>query len=115
MTATYTEPPLFDELDVVARDWRPSRVESREAIRQAVMRAAADHRGLVHIADVRPLLPSWRNPAQIGAVLCAWVRQGYLTPTGRYRPNGDGASRNRSKPAEVRRLARPIPPERKTA
>lgn len=111
MSAPAFTQPALDEIDAVARDWRPSRVESREAIRQAVMRAAAEHRGLVHIADVRPLLPSWCNPAQIGAALCAWVRQGYLKPTGRYRDNGGTGSRNGAKPAEVRRLVRPIPRE----
>lgn len=99
-----------DELDAVFTDWRPSRVESREAIRKAVMRAASEHRGLVHVADVRPLLPSWVVPEQIGACLCGWVRLGYLRPTGRYRPNGDSTSRNRTKPAELRRLVKPIPP-----
>lgn len=100
-----------DELDIVAADWRPSRVESREAIRKAVMRAAAEHRGLVHAATVREHLPAWVNPQQIGAVMCAWVRQGYLRPTGRYRANGQTASRNRTKASEVRRLVKPIPPE----
>lgn len=106
MTAT-----LFDEIDAVATDWRPSRVESREAVRQAIMRAAREHGGLVHAADVRPLLPVWVNPSQIGAVTCRLVRAGYLTPTGRFRPNGGEGSRNRTKRSEVRRLARPIPKE----
>lgn len=43
---------LFDEIDAVATDWRPSRVESREAVRVAIMRAANEHGGLVHAADV---------------------------------------------------------------
>lgn len=52
------------------------------------------------------------NTAQIGAVTCRLVRAGYLTPTGRYRPNGKGGdARNRQKRSEVRRLARPIPKE----
>ena len=102
---------LFDEIDAVANDWRPSRVESREAVRVAIMRAANEHGGLVHIADVRPLLPSWVNPSQIGAVICRLVRAGYLTPTGRFRPNGQRQSRNSQKRSEVRRLARPIPKE----
>lgn len=105
-----TAQPMFDEIDAVVRDWRPSRVESREAIRLAVLRAAEQHKGLVHIADVREHLPAWTNPNQVGAYLCALVRTGHLTPTGRYRPNGDESSRNRTKPAEVRRLVRPIPP-----
>lgn len=104
-------PALFDEIDAVATDWRPSRVESRDAVRVAIMRAASEHGGLVHIADVRPLLPTWVNPAQVGAVICRLVRSGYLTPTGRFRPNGETGSRNRTKRAEIRRLARPIPKE----
>lgn len=100
-----------DTLDVVVEDWRPSRVESREAIRKAVMRAAGDHRGLVHAATVRENLPPWVAPAQVGACICAWVRLGYLVGTGRRRPNGLAASRNRTKSSEVRRLIKPIPPE----
>lgn len=96
-------------LDAVHTDWRPSRVESREAIRQAVMRAAGEHSGLVHIAGVRPYLPAWVVPEQIGSSLNALVRTGYLRPTGRYRPCG-GTSGNASRLAEVRRLMRPIPP-----
>lgn len=99
-----------DELDVVAADWRPSRVESREAVRAAIMRAASDERGLVHIARVRQYLPPWVASEQIGAVMCSLVRQGFLRPTGRYRENGQTKSRNRTKRAEVRRLVRPIPP-----
>ncbi len=102
---------LFDEIDAVATDWRPSRVESREAVRVAIMRAANEHRGLVHAADVRELLPPWVNPSQVGAVTCRLVRAGYLVRTGRFRPNGQEASRNRTKRSEVRRLARPIPEE----
>ncbi|MDA8438590.1 MAG: hypothetical protein M0Z51_06995 [Propionibacterium sp.] len=100
-----------DELSAVFTDWRPSRVESREAIRKAVMRAASDHRGLVHAATVRENLPAWVTPQQIGAAICAWVRMGYLAPTGRYRPNGQTDSRNRTKASEIRRLLKPIPPE----
>lgn len=100
-----------DELDVVASDWRPSRVDSREAVRAAIMRAASDERGLVHIATVRRHLPAWVNPSQIGATICVLVRRGYLKPTHRYRDNGQTKSRNRTKRAEVRRLVRPIPPE----
>jgi len=104
-------PALFDEIDVVARDWRPSRVESRQAVREAIMRTAAEHGGLVSADRVREHLPSWVNPAQVGAVTCSLVRAGYLTPTGRYRDNGNRASRNGTKRTQVRRLTRPIPPE----
>jgi hypothetical protein len=98
-----------DALDVVVADWRPTREQSRAAIVKAVHKAAGDHRGLVHAAAVREHLPQWCNPHQVGAVICALVRQGYLVPTGRRRPNGGGKSRNRTKASEVRRLVRPIP------
>lgn len=104
---------IQDEIDATVHDWRPSRVDSREAIRVAIMRTAADHHGRVHIVGIRQYLPSWVVPAQIGAVVCALVRLGYLTPTGRFRPNADTSTdaRNRTKRAEVRKLVRPIPPE----
>lgn len=101
----------LDVLDAVASDWRPSRVEARRAIREAIHRAAQDNRGLVHIAQVRPHLPEWIDPHQVGALLSALTRKGYLIPTGRYRPNGDPKSGNAAKPAEVRRLSRYIPME----
>ena len=104
MTRTGTQ----DVLDVVAADWRPSRVESRRAIVAAINATASAHHGLVHAATIREHLPSWVHPSQVGAVVCALVRTGHLTPTGRYRPNNDTASRNRAKPSEVRRLTKPI-------
>ena len=97
-----------DTLDFVAAD--PTQAESREAIRRAVIRAAAEHRGLVHAAGVREFLPAGVNPSQVGATICALVRLGYLVPTGRFRPNGGTAAGNRSKMSEVRRLIRLIPP-----
>jgi len=109
MTAAIQD--TFDAvLGAVVRDWRPSRVESREAIRLAVMKAATAEHGLVHIATVRLYLPAWVVPAQIGSYINALVRAGYLKPTGRVRRNGGTGARNASKPAEVRRLVRPIPP-----
>lgn len=103
--------PVQDELDAVVLDWRPSRRDSRRAIVRAITRAASAHRGLVHAATVREYLPSEVTPTQIGAVVCALVRRGYLVPTGHYKPNGQTASRNRTKASEVRRLAKPIPPD----
>lgn len=102
---------IQDELDAVVTDWRPSRVESREAIRVAVMKAAGDHGGLVHAGTIREHLPPWVNPQQIGAVVCALVRKGFLVPTGRMTRSGTPTSRNRAKASEVRRLVRPIPRE----
>ena len=100
-----------DELDAVVLDWRPSRRDSRRAIVRAITADASAHKGLVHAAGMREHLPAWVNPWQIGAVVCALVRMGYLTPTGHSRPNGQEASRNRTKASEVRRLAKPIPPD----
>jgi hypothetical protein len=104
-----------DVLDIVADDWRPSRVASREAIRVAVLKTAAEHDGLVHIAQMRRHLPPWLAVEQTGAFMNRLVRRGYLIPTGHYRPNGDEHSRNASKPAAVRRLVKPIPPEEAAA
>lgn len=98
-----------DVLDVVATDWRPSRVESRAAVVAAIEAVAATHDGEVHISTVRPLIPSWTNEHQIGAMFCALRRTGYLTPTGEYRDNGGTRSRNGAKPARVYHLTRPIP------
>ena len=95
-------------LDAVARDWRPTRVEARQVLRDAVTLTAQTHDGLVHIADVRPLLPVWLPPHSIGAYIGHLSRYEYLLPTGELRPNG-GPSRNEAKPAMVRRLVKPIP------
>lgn len=101
---------LDDVVGAVLSDWRPSRRDSREAIRVAVMRAAEERHGLVHVAGVRRHLPPWCDPATLGAAMNRLVRRGYLVPTGRHEPNG-GGSRNASKPAPVRRLVKPIPPD----
>lgn len=98
----------MDVIDAVAHDWRPSRVEARAAILAAVDQVAAQHDGLVHVAWVRPLLPEWIDQHQVGATVCALVRQRVLAGTGRYLPNGNHASRNRTKPSEIRRLTRPL-------
>ncbi|QCB93335.1 hypothetical protein [Cellulomonas shaoxiangyii] len=97
----------MDAIDAVAADHRTTRVEAREAIRDAIVTVAEQH-GEVHIADVRPLIPTWAAPSQIGAVMCALRRQHVLVPTGEYRPNGGTASRNAAKAAQVYRLAGPI-------
>lgn len=101
-----------DELDVgVAREWKPSAADSREAIRVAIMRAASDERGLVHAATVRKHLPAWVQPQLVGAVTSELIRTGYLRPTGRLRRSEqNGPSGNRGKRLEVRRLIKPIPP-----
>jgi len=109
MTATIQD-SLDDVVEAILTDWRPTRRESREAIRVAVMRAASDRHGLVHIAGVRRHLPPWVDPATTGAAINRLVRRGYLVPVGKYEPNG-GGSRNASKPSPVRRLTKPIPPD----
>lgn len=98
-----------DTLDAVAHDHR--RVTHRDHIRRAINLVARENNGYVHIADVRPLLPTWIDPHQPGAFICAQVRAGRLYPTGQYRPNGQTRSRNRTKPAQVYLLAAPIPEE----
>jgi len=100
-----------DELDVIVTAWVPSQRDSRRAVVRAVMADASAHRGLVHASTMREHLPPWMSPHVPGAVVCALVRMGYLTPTGRYRPNGQEESRNRAKPSEVRRLVKAIPPD----
>lgn len=99
-----------DELDAMLTDWRPNSVNTRALVRAAVMRCAAEHKGLVHASWIRDFLPVYANPQQVGATICALVRQGFLRPTGRYLPNGGTQSRNATKRAEVRRLVKPIPP-----
>ena len=101
--------PTLDEIDAVAADHR--RATHRDHIRRAINLVARENDGYVHIADVRPLLPLWINPRQPGAYICAQVRMGRLIRTGDYRPNGQTESHNRTKPAQVYRLAAPIPEE----
>lgn len=100
-----------DVLDSVAVDWRPSARDDRAAIHAAIEATAAANDGLVHIADVRTHLDRDVDPHRIGAAICALVRRGVLVGTGQYRGNGNHRSRNRTRPAEVRYLAAPIPPE----
>lgn len=100
---------MTDILDALADDWR--RTNARAEIRRAINQAAREHDGEVHIANIRPLLPDWIAPPMIGAVTCALVRARHLTPTGRYAPNGDSTSRNRTKAAQIYHLAAPIPEE----
>ena len=98
-----------DEIDAVAADWRPWRVDDRRVVLAAVEQVAAECDGLVHIADVRERLAREVDPHTIGAVICALVRQRVLVDTGATRPNGGHRSRNRTKPAAVRRLMGPLP------
>lgn len=112
-SAPEVEAAVSERTEAVHADPLPSRVASREAIRRAVHRAAAEHSGRVHIADVRPHVPEWARGPQVGAALRAWTQQGYLALTGEWAPNGDPNPKagNASKPAPVRQLVHPIPPE----
>lgn len=98
-----------DHLDAIAHDWRPWAVDDRAAVLAAVEAAAAANNGLVHAATVRQHLERDVSPYVIGAVICALVRQHVLVGTGQLAPNGGTHSRNRTKPSEIRRLARPLP------
>lgn len=95
-------------LDAVRADWRPSRREARRVIREAVSIVADQNGGLVHVADVRPLLPTWVAPAQIGAELAGLTSSGHLVKTGEFRPYGAPSKGNSHKPAAVRRLVKPL-------
>lgn len=101
----------MDHIDAVNANPYPWAADDRAAVLAAVAAAAAESGGEVHAATVRAHLSREVGPHVIGAVICALVRQGVLVGTGTYRHNGGSKSRNRTKPAEVRRLVRPIPPE----
>lgn len=105
------QPTFEDVLHAVESDWRPSRVDSRERVRQAVMDCARDNEGLVHASTLRPYLPEWVAPAQIGAVVNLLVRKGYLVATGRLERSGRRESRDAAKWLPVRKLVRPVPVE----
>lgn len=98
----------MDVIDHTAANPSPFRTLDRALILRAIDRAAAEHDGEVHAAWVRPLLPSYVDPNAIGATICVLVRQRVLVGTGRYLPNGNHRTRNRTKPSEIRRLTRPI-------
>jgi len=104
-----TLPLARDEIDLVAADPLPSRVADRRAIRAAIIATAARTGGLVHITDVRARIHRDVDPHQVGAYIARLVRLGVLVGTGEFRPNGDGSARNRTKPAEVRRLVGVVP------
>jgi len=100
-----------DVLHAVESDWRPSRRDSRERVRQAVMDCARDNDNLVHAATLRAYLPGWVASAQIGAVVNLLVRKGYLVATGKLERSGRRESRDAAKWLAVRRLTRPVPLE----
>lgn len=100
----------LDGVAAAAADWRPGARDDRQAVRLAVIRAAEQHDGLVHITHVREHLPAWVTPHMVGATILTLAHLGYLEDTGKWWPNG-GPSGNAAKPAKVRRLAHPIPVE----
>lgn len=104
---------VTERATAIHADPLPNRVASREAIRRAVHRAAAEHGGLVHVSWLRPWVPEWARGPQFGSALRTWAQQGHLEPTGDWLPNGDPNPRagNAAKPAPVWRLVHPIPPE----
>lgn len=91
-------------LDLLASDVRPIDTETREVVFAAVAAAAAEHRGLVTIAWVRPHLPRWARWQGLGSHMNALVTRGVLVWTGAWEPNGDASQRNASKPAKVYRF-----------
>lgn len=100
---------MTDAIDSVATNPYAWAVDDRTAVLAAIEITAAQHDGLVHIAWVRSHLDRQVDPHTLGAVICALVRQRVLAGTGRYLPNGNHGSRNRTKPSEVRRLMGPLP------
>lgn len=92
MTARDVE--TLDFLDALAGDPSVSKTLSRQAVILAINAAADDHRGRVTAAWVRPHLPAWVNPSQVGAVISALSKQGLLTRTTEICESGNAASRN---------------------
>ena len=111
---TYTKDALWTDVlpAVAADDSIPNRTDSRAAICAAITRAAAEHHRYVHASWVRPYLPAWINPPQIGAIVGALQRSGHLTQTSRPAlPNGGTASGNGTKLSRVTYLAKDIEAE----
>ena len=110
MTSRTVQDSFDDVMAALGSAWPPIERDSRQAVRLAVMRAAASGHGLFTAATVRRYLPAWVAPAQVGSTFNALRSRGYAVNTGRYRANG-GASRNAAKPSPLWKLLRPIPPE----
>lgn len=100
---------VHDEIDAVAESPWPWATDDRAAVLDAVAAAARVAHGYVHISDVRAHLRREVDPHMVGAVICALVRQRVLANTGMYRASGNTKSRNATRPAEVRRLVKPLP------
>lgn len=107
--------PVQDTFDVetLADDESlPIKRDTREAVRLAVNAAAREHGGRVTAATIRPHLPKWCNPQQIGPTILRLERRGYLVRTGHYDRNGknDNRAKNGAKRSPVYRVAEiPVP------
>lgn len=100
---------VHDEIDAVAANPYPWATDDRAAVLDAIASAARETDYYVHISDVRYYMRRQVDPHMVGAVICALVRQGVLVGTGEYWPSGNAKSRNRTRPAEVRRLVKSLP------
>jgi hypothetical protein len=105
--------PQYEILDLVADDPSVSKTFSRQAIIAAVNAAAEVHAGRVSAAWIRPHLPGWVNPSQVGAVVSALVKTGLLTPTAEICESGNHAQRNTTRLMRVYHRAHPIPTDDK--
>lgn len=100
-----------ETLDAVRSDHRPSRRDARRVIREAIRVVADQNAGMVHVADIRPLLPVWVEPTQIGATIAGLAASGHLVRTGYTRPYGKPSKGNAHKEAAIRKLVKPLTEE----
>jgi len=84
-------------LDQLNHNSSPSKDNHIRAVKMAVLAAALEHRGEVTWAWVRPLVPTWVDPALNGSTYSALVNSGLLVDTGRVERSGDTKSRNGNK------------------
>lgn len=94
----------YDLLDLITADPLPNKQATRDAVLAAITKVAAEHDGLVTAAWVRPLLPEYANPHQVGATISVLVKQGVLTRTGATHTSGNQKQRNTYRPMPVYRL-----------
>lgn len=104
-----------DKIDITATDWRPGPTAIRHAVKSALDLVARHNDGLVYIGLVRPFLPSWASGPQVGATICALVRQGVLVPTGEFAESGDARNRNATRATRVYRLVGDLTTDAKAA
>jgi hypothetical protein len=89
-------------LAAVMADPLPARQTDREVIEAAIVRAAAEHDGLVTAAWVRPHIGRDVMPQMVGAALRP--RRGFLEVTDRHPVRNEGGSGNANKWSPVYRL-----------